>query len=58
MQVERIFSGHNLVKSHVRSTMAMKASAAQTRLFRNKDCLGPFGEDKMEAYVQKVAQVS
>jgi hypothetical protein len=38
--------------------MAMKASAAQTRLLGMKGCLGPFIEDKMEAYVKKVAKVS
>ena len=47
MEVERIFSAHNLVKSTLRTRLAIENSSAQTKLMRKRQVLGPFGEPKM-----------
>ena len=81
LQVERVFSAHNLVKNKLRTDLGMEASAAQvracncfcigthlrpsaykfkiwscaqTRICMMRKKLGPFGGEKMEAFVDKV----
>jgi hypothetical protein len=47
MEVERIFSAHNLVKSTLRTRLAIANSSAKTKLMCKRQILGPFGEPKM-----------
>ena len=54
MEVERIFSAHNLVKCARRTMMNQEVSSAQTRLLSMKAALLPFGGKKLEEYVEKV----